>query len=90
MWGRDQAAGAGRITRALLRSVVSKGQVKPMEPMHRASVHPDPVDWETRVLITWLLGLQPGTLDSGRPLFISCLPHLKSGQSGTVDFFSQP
>lgn len=36
------------------------------------------------------LGLQPGTLDSGRSLFTSCLPHLKAGQSGTVDFLSQP
>lgn len=53
MSGRDQAAGAGRTTRALLRPVVNKGQVRPMEPMHRASTHPDPVDWETKVLITW-------------------------------------
>lgn len=51
--GRDQAAGAGRITRALLRSVVSKSLVKCMEPMPRPSAHPDTIDWETRVHSTW-------------------------------------
>lgn len=30
----------------------NKSQVKPMEPMHRSSAHPDTIDWETRVHIT--------------------------------------